>query len=76
MDKEVECKQNLWYNKHLELRFYYLFVILFSIITDCRSSRGVPRIITPYIGKGLKAVDTIGNCQRLAFTVSVSQHNA
>ena len=22
----------------------------------------------------LKAVDTIGNCQRLAFTVSVSQH--
>ena len=23
---------------------------------------------------GLKAVDTIGNCQRLAFTVGVSQH--
>ena len=33
-------------------------------------ARSIPLGIMIY----LKAVDTIGNCQRLAFTVGVSQH--
>ena len=29
-----------------------------------------------YVACSLKAVDTIGNCQKLAFTFGVSQHTA
>ena len=50
---------------------------LYSAFHTRRSPPSAANIITPghwALNHSLKAVDTIGNCQRLACTVGVSQH--
>ena len=46
------------------------------IYKPCSKYKSYALIIILYKYLQLKAVDTFGNCQRLAFTVGVSQHNA
>ena len=47
-----------------------------SSLAVVQSKKGVVSVCQASSQSRLKAVDTIGNCQRLAFTVGVSQQNA
>ena len=61
-----------WYPGHLI--FIIIIVLMFLFVVYTKVKQGRPCSIKIPTALLLKAVDTIGNYQRLAFTVGVSQH--
>ena len=49
-------------------------VATYILISDAHGAPTLLPLVTGHLFHSLKTVDTIGNCQRIAFTVAVSDH--